>query len=82
MTRCRRYGRLCVKAGTAGAAFILLMILLRGEMTVNIALTAVFVFAMFAYPPFVLFMKAVFYHRMSRYRGVAARWPSRRADMR
>lgn len=48
MTRCRRYGRLCVKAGTAGAAFILLMILLRGEMTVNIALTAVFIFAMFA----------------------------------
>ena len=47
-TRCRKYGRLCMRAGIAGAAFIVLMILLRAEMTVNVALTAAFVFAMFA----------------------------------
>ncbi|MBR6950601.1 MAG: low temperature requirement protein A [Oscillospiraceae bacterium] len=45
--RCRNYGRLCAKAGMAGAAFAALMILLRTDMTANIALTAAFVFAMF-----------------------------------
>ena len=46
--RCRKYNRLCLRAGGVGAVFIVLMILLRGEMTVNIALTVAFVFAMFA----------------------------------
>ncbi len=46
--RCRNYARLCLRAGGAGAAFAVLMILLRARMAVNVALTAVFVFAMFA----------------------------------
>ena len=46
--RCGQYGRLCIRAGAAGAAFVVLMILLRGAMAVNVALTAAFVFAMFA----------------------------------
>ena len=46
--RCRKYGGLCVRAGAAGAVFAVLMILLRGTMTVTVALTAAFVFAMFA----------------------------------
>ena len=46
--RCSRYGRLCLQAAVLSAVFLVLMVLLRSRMTLNIALTVVFVFAMFA----------------------------------
>ncbi|MBQ2177968.1 MAG: low temperature requirement protein A [Oscillospiraceae bacterium] len=45
---CRSYPRLCGKAALIGAVFLLLMILLRTQMLLNIALSAVFVFALFS----------------------------------
>ena len=45
--RCRKYDGLCRMTGAAGAVFILLMFLLRKYMVVNIALSVLFVFAMF-----------------------------------
>lgn len=44
---CRKYGRLCLTAAVAGAVFIVLMILLRNNMLLNIALTILFVFGLF-----------------------------------
>lgn len=46
--RCCNYYRLCIIAVISGAVFASAMLLLREEMMINIALTAVFVFAMFA----------------------------------
>ena len=46
--RCRSYPRLCLYAALLGAAFIALMLVFQREMAVNIALTVVFVFALFA----------------------------------
>lgn len=46
--RCRRYNRLCLTAVISGAVFAAAMLLLRHEMMVNIALTVVFIFLMFA----------------------------------
>ena len=46
--RCSGYGRFCLRAAAAGAVFTAAMFLLRENMTVNIALTVVFVFALFA----------------------------------
>ena len=46
--RCRRYSRLCVQVALTGAIFAGLMLLLRREMIINIALTVVFVFSVFA----------------------------------
>ena len=45
--RCRKYDGLCRMTSAAGAVFILLMFLLRKYMVVNIALSVLFVFAMF-----------------------------------
>ena len=45
--RCRKYDLLCLRAGAAGVAFIVLMVLFREEMMINITLTVVFVFSMF-----------------------------------
>ena len=45
--RCRKYDRLCLMTGAAGGVFILLMLLLRSQMTVNVALSVLFVFVMF-----------------------------------
>ena len=45
--KCRRYYRLCLKAAGIGAVFAALMLLLRENMMLNIALTVVFVFAVF-----------------------------------
>ena len=47
-TRCKRYYFFFLRAGAIGAAFALLMLLFRENMAVNIALSAVFVFALFA----------------------------------
>ena len=47
-TRCKRYYFFFLRAGAIGAAFALLMLLFRENMTVNIALSVVFVFALFA----------------------------------
>lgn len=44
---CRKYNRLCLRALAMGIVFFLLMILFRENMVINIAVTAVFVFAMF-----------------------------------
>ena len=44
---CGSYSQLCGKAALIGAVFLLLMILLRTQMLLNIALSAVFVFALF-----------------------------------
>ena len=46
--RCRKYGKLCIRAAVAGAVFVVLMILLRAEMKINIAATVAFVFGLFA----------------------------------
>ena len=46
--RCRRYDRFCLNAAVVGAVFAVLMLLLRAEMMINIALTAAFVFTLFA----------------------------------
>ena len=46
--RCGGYESLCLKAAAAGAGFIILMVLLRNDMVMNIALTVIFVFGMFA----------------------------------
>ncbi len=45
--KCRRYYRFCLKAAGIGAVFAALMLLLRENMMLNIALTVVFVFALF-----------------------------------
>lgn len=45
---CRKYGRLPVKAFAAGAAFTVCMFLFSENMAVNIALTALFIFIVFA----------------------------------
>lgn len=45
--KCRRYYRFCLKAAGIGAVFAALMLLLRENMMLNIALTVVFVFAVF-----------------------------------
>lgn len=47
-TRCVRYPRFCLTAAGIGLIFAAGMFLFRENMTVNIALTAAFVFAMFA----------------------------------
>ncbi|MBR3391445.1 MAG: low temperature requirement protein A [Firmicutes bacterium] len=44
----QKYGQLCLRAAAGGVVFVILMLLLRTEMKVNIALTVVFVFALFA----------------------------------
>ena len=46
--RCRKYVRLCLQAVLIGIVFAGLILLLREQMMINIALTVVFVFAMFA----------------------------------
>ena len=46
-TRCERYNRLCLWAALPCAVYAALMLLLRNNMLVNIALTVVFVFAVF-----------------------------------
>lgn len=46
--RCQRYVRLCLQAVLIGIVFAGLILLLREKMLINIALTVVFVFAMFA----------------------------------
>ena len=46
--RCQRYHRFCLRAVVISAVFAGLMLLLRQEMIINIALTVVFVFAIFA----------------------------------
>lgn len=43
-----RYKRFCLRSAAAGAVFAVLMYLLRSNMMLNIALTVVFVFALFA----------------------------------
>lgn len=43
-----KYGQFCVRAALTGAAFAVLMMLLRDNMLANIALTVVFVFILFA----------------------------------
>ena len=45
--KCRNYYRFCLKAGALGIVFAALMLLLRTNMMVNIALTVVFVFTVF-----------------------------------
>ena len=45
--RCKKYNMLFIKAGALSAAFIVLMFLFRENMTVNILITVVFVFALF-----------------------------------
>ena len=45
--RCSQYTQFCVRAAGLGILFTALMLLLRREMLINIALTVVFVFAMF-----------------------------------
>lgn len=45
--RCSQYTRFCFRAAGLGILFTALMLLLRREMLINIALTVVFVFAMF-----------------------------------
>lgn len=46
--RCQKYDRLCFSAVLIGAVFVLLMLLFREEMTVNIGITVLFVFSLFA----------------------------------
>jgi len=46
--RCERYPRLCFTAAAAGVVFCALMLLLRGDMLLNIGLTVVFIFFLFA----------------------------------
>lgn len=45
---CRKYNFLCINAGVMGIIFIILMMLLRNNTFLHIALTVVFVFGMFA----------------------------------
>ena len=45
--RCSKYYRFCLNAVAIGISFIALMLLLRANMMLNIALTVVFVFTMF-----------------------------------
>ena len=47
-SRCRQYNRLCLMAAVIAVVFIILMILFRYNMAVNIALTVVFTFSLFA----------------------------------
>lgn len=47
-TRCKRYYFFFLRAGAIGASFAALMLLFRENMAVNIALSVVFVFALFA----------------------------------
>ena len=46
--RCQRYPRLALRAGILGGAFVALMVLFRDDMALNIALSAAFVFAIYA----------------------------------
>ncbi len=46
--RCQKYTRLCLQAVLIGIVFTGLILLLREQMMINIALSVVFVFAMFA----------------------------------
>ena len=46
--RCRRYGGLCLTVAAAGAVFIAVMLLLRENMLLNIAVTVAFIFLVFA----------------------------------
>ena len=46
--RCRKYRLLCWQALLIGAVFIALMLVLRAHMVLNIALTVVFIFTLFA----------------------------------
>ena len=46
--RCKQYERLCLTALAAGAVFAVAMVLLRGNMVLNIALTVGFIFLLFA----------------------------------
>ena len=46
--RCRRYNKLWICASAIGVVFTILMLLLRNEMMINIALTVVFVFTVFS----------------------------------
>ena len=46
--RHEKYGVLCLRAAVMGAVFAELMIVLRNEMKINIAMTVVFVFMLFA----------------------------------
>ena len=45
--KCKRYGKLCLNAAIMGAVFVAVMLLLKNNMAVNIAVSAVFIFAMF-----------------------------------
>ncbi len=45
--RCKKYRSFCLRAGLTGAVFAAAMILLRNVMLINIALTVVFIFALF-----------------------------------
>ena len=46
--RCQKYHDFCLRALLAGAAFIVLMLLLRHNMRLNITLTVAFIFALFS----------------------------------
>ena len=46
--RCQKYRGFCLRALAVGAVFIVLMLLLRNHMSLNIALTVVFIFALFS----------------------------------
>ena len=46
--RCRQYGRLCLQAAAPGVLFAALMLLLKDNMFVNVAVTVLFVFTVFA----------------------------------
>lgn len=45
--KCFRYNRFCLQGALIGLIFVVLMILLRNEMAVNIAISVVFVFVLF-----------------------------------
>ena len=45
--KCRKYYLFCLKAAAAGVVFVTLMLLLRTNMMINIALTVAFVFTVF-----------------------------------
>ena len=45
--KCVKYNRFCLQGLLIGLVFALLMFLLRNEMTINIAISVVFVFALF-----------------------------------
>jgi len=46
-SKCQKYNRLWLQAAATGIVFTALMLLLRTEMMINIALTALFVFVIF-----------------------------------